>query len=124
MFTQVSYRLISPLLLGLLAQFVPTLAQAQLDEVQLRLQPQLIVPLRWDNVESAPEQAGGEDPDYQRKAGMHLVKLILKPRRYRELDQACLPRMGQRLARSAPGSQLRGWPSLYAGRRIASKRLS
>ena len=53
------HQYISPLVLGLLAQFAPAQAHAQLDQVQLRLQRDLVVPLRWDNVESTPELVGG-----------------------------------------------------------------
>lgn len=55
---------------------VPVMAHAAVDEVQLRLVRQFEMPLRWDNVESAPAWVAGAAPQYQRHLGYHTVRLV------------------------------------------------
>ena len=58
----------------LLAGVLPA-RTAELDEVQSHLLQQYQLPLRWENIEHAPEWVSGVKPHYSLGAGMHIVRL-------------------------------------------------
>ena len=45
------------------------------DEIQLGLLEQYQTPLRWDNVEGAPQWVAGPKPGYSLRRGLHLISL-------------------------------------------------
>jgi len=53
----------------------PSQAEATLDEVQLRMLKPYALPMRWDNVEGAPQWVAGETPDHQWGSKLHQVHL-------------------------------------------------
>ncbi|MDH5552391.1 MAG: hypothetical protein OEX82_03585, partial [Nitrosomonas sp.] len=53
---------------------------AELDGMQQHLQRQFELPLRWDNIEGAPEWVAGQSPRYHLSDGLHFV--TLKPGEY------------------------------------------
>jgi hypothetical protein len=63
------------LLIILCLILVPYGSIAKLDDLQLRLLKQYDLPLRWDNIEGAPQWISGKKPSYDRGAGFHIVEL-------------------------------------------------
>lgn len=61
--------------LAVLAWGAATPVQAELDAVQARMQQEFQLPLRWDNVEQAPQWVDGESPRQEPGTGLHTVSL-------------------------------------------------
>lgn len=64
-----------PLVLAMLTATLALHTQAALDEVQVRLLRSYDLPLRWDNVERAPQWVSGVRPRYDSDARLHRVRL-------------------------------------------------
>lgn len=64
-----------PLVLAVLAASFALPVDAALDEVQTRMLRPYSLPLRWDNVERAPQWVSGVPPVYRSGLGLHCVRL-------------------------------------------------
>lgn len=64
-----------PLVLAVLTATLSLQAGAALDEVQVRMLRPYAMPLRWDNVERAPQWVSGVVPGYRSEQGLHSVRL-------------------------------------------------
>lgn len=64
-----------PLVLAVLTATLSLQAVAALDEVQVRMLQSYTLPLRWDNVERAPQWVNGVQTAYRSDQGLHVVRL-------------------------------------------------